>query len=107
MKKAILLSMLFISQFAFAESAWNYDSCMENVIRQFSCSINGKQVAVDLESQSTELAYKAGRGEKIYGIFVKNIANGELYIKCDDSGELKQVQYQVQGSSQVVSCLIF
>ncbi len=105
MKALICIAVLTVSQFTMAEeSVWDYDSCMENTSRQFSCDIEGQKVSVDLELESTQLSYKAASDEQIYGIFVEGILGGRLYISCDDSATLKQVQFESQASSKPVRC---
>lgn len=94
MKKIIMcFAFLTVSSLARAESEWNFDSCMENVMRQFTCSIKGQKVPVDLESPRTQLSYISVSEGKIYGLIVENVANGELYVSCDDSADLKNVLF--------------
>ncbi len=107
MKASLIgLAILSATNFAKAESAWDYDSCMENLIRQFSCSIDGKDVEVDLESTHQKMSYKVPEvgSEKVLGVFVHDVNGGELYIKCDDSGKLEDVQFSIAGASKKVSC---
>jgi len=100
----IYFALLTVSIFAKAESVWDYDSCMESIVRQFTCSINGQEVFIDLETASTQLSYKSADDEEIFGVYVENVAGGKLYISCDDSAELKNVNHEVNGTSQVVTC---
>ena len=100
-----IITTILLSNFAMAdENAWDIDSCMENIIRQFTCTIHNQKVFVDLQAIETELDYKVASFEQIYGIYVKNIESGRLYISCDDSGELKNVKHEVGGKSQPVTC---
>ena len=103
-KMLVCLAVLTASVSALAESAWDFDSCMENMVRQFTCSVKGKNVFVDLESSSAQVDYKSAGQDRIYGVTVKNVAGGELYVTCDDSADLKSVTYVADGSSQVVAC---
>ena len=98
MKNAfVYVTLLVVSSLAAAESAWDYDSCMEGMSRQFTCSINGKKISVDLEASSAKMSYKVPdvSGEKIYGIFIGNIDGGELYISCEDGGTLEKVRFEI------------
>lgn len=104
--KKLGLSLLFLvaSNHAQAESAWYFDSCMENVPREFSCAIEGKTVAIDLQSQSSDISYNNVDEERIYGLFLENVKGGKLYISCDDSGRLKSVQFEKNDVKQTVVC---
>lgn len=87
---------------------WSFDSCMENVIRQFSCKVDGRTIAIDLEKRSTKLAFKTKSGsqntEKILGILIKNKKFGDIYISCDDSGTLENVQLIKNKKAKKINC---
>jgi len=90
------------------ESAWDYDSCSENMMRQFTCLVNNSKVFFDLEK--LPLIWKTknadAKGEKIYGFVIEKVQDGQVYVTCDDSSELQVVQYQVGKTSTTVSCEI-
>lgn len=99
------LSLLAMGQLAHAESAWDFDSCMEGTERQFTCQLGHKTMAVNLETSFSTLEFKsAGSEDKIFGIYVKLDDNNKLYISCDDASKLQRVRLISGARSRKVSC---